>query len=100
MVADEFAVSHGSDQPVAVTADRKLDDLTLNYRIAGGEAQTASVSEWEGGEKYGDTHDDFYAEFRGTVTGAAGQGPVPCSPRPTSYDIEANWDDLHPFINH
>ena len=71
MVADEFAVSHGSDQPVAVTADRKLDDLTLNYRIAGGDARTAPVSEWEGGEKYGDTHDDYYAEFRGTVTGAA-----------------------------
>ncbi|MFP5253647.1 MAG: M14 family zinc carboxypeptidase [Actinomycetes bacterium] len=71
MVADEFAVSHGTDQPVAVIADRKLDDLTLNYRFTGGEAQTTTVSEWEGGEKYGDTHDDHYAEFRGTVTGAA-----------------------------
>ena len=70
MVADAFAVSHGTDQPVAVTADRKLEDLTLNYRIDGGAARTAPVSEWEGGEKYGDTHDDYYAEFRGTVTGA------------------------------
>lgn len=71
MVADAFAVSHGTDQPVAVTADRKLEDLTLNYRIGGGAARTAPVSEWEGGEKYGDTHDDYYAELRGTVTGAA-----------------------------
>jgi len=71
MVADEFAVSHGTDQPVAVTADRKLTGLTLNYTVAGGDAQTAPVSEWEGGERYGDTHNDYYAEFRGTVTGAA-----------------------------
>ncbi len=71
MVADTFAVSHGSDQPVAVTADRKLTGLTLNYRIAGGPALTAPVSEWGGGEKYGDTHDHYYAEYRGTVNGAS-----------------------------
>ena len=27
-------------------------------------------AEWRGGERYGDTHDDYYAELRGTVTGA------------------------------
>lgn len=71
MVADEFAVSHGTSQPVAVTADRKLTDLRLNYRVAGGAAQTAGVTEWDSGERYGDTHDDHYAEFRGTVTGTS-----------------------------
>ena len=29
---------------------------------------TDQVAEWQGGERYGDTDDDYYAEFRGTVT--------------------------------
>jgi hypothetical protein len=69
LVADPFAVSHGGSQPVAVTADRDVTGLTLNYSVNGGAARTAPTSEWQGGEKYGDSNDDYYGEFRGTVTG-------------------------------
>jgi hypothetical protein len=71
LVADAFAVSHGTSQPVAVTADRKLKNLRLNYRVNGVAAKPVKVTEWAGGERYGDTHDDYYAEFRGTVTGTS-----------------------------
>jgi hypothetical protein len=99
MVVDEFAVSHGADQPVAVIADRALRNLQLNYRVDGGSATAVPVREWAGGERYGDTHDDYYAEFRGTVTGASpgdsvevwfsgvkpNQGPV--STEPFTYTV-------------
>ena len=55
---------------MAVTAERKLRDKTLHYRINNGRERTAGVREWRGGEKYGDTHDKYYAEFRGTVRAA------------------------------
>ena len=32
-------------------------------------ARSVGVREWQGGERYGNTHDDYYAELRGTVTG-------------------------------
>ncbi len=67
---DTFEVSHGDPQTVAVVAKRALDDVRLNYRINGGRTQTARVSEWEGGERYGDENDDYYAELRGLVRGA------------------------------
>lgn len=67
MVADPFAVSHGRTQPVAVTAKRALKDVRLRYRINGGREQSEKLREWKGGERYGDTHNDYYAEFRGTV---------------------------------
>ena len=51
-------------------AKRALDDVRLNYRIDGGRTRTARVSEWEGGERYGDENDDYYAELRGLVRGA------------------------------
>jgi hypothetical protein len=99
LVADEFAVSHGADQPVAVTADRQIDRLRLKYSVNGGPTRTARTSEWEGGQRYGDTHDDFYGEFRGTVTGTGpgdsvevwfrgvkrGDGPV--STEPFTYEV-------------
>lgn len=71
MVVDTFSVSHGTEQPVAVVADRQLLDLRLNYRVNGGQARSVKVSEWQGGERYGDTNDDYYGEFRGTVTGTS-----------------------------
>ncbi len=71
LVPDPFTVSHGTTQPVAVTADREVAGLTLRYRRNGGAVQSRPTTEWEGGEKYGNTHDDHYAEFRGTVTGTA-----------------------------
>jgi hypothetical protein len=67
LVADPFEVSYGRDQVVAVTAKRSLKSLTLNYSVNGGRAQTASVREWKGGERYGDTHNIYYGEFRGTI---------------------------------
>ncbi|MTB87217.1 immune inhibitor A [Aeromicrobium senzhongii] len=67
LVADPFSVSHGRTQPVAVTAKRALKDLRLRYRINRGRTQSVKVREWRGGERYGDTHDDYYAEFRGKV---------------------------------
>jgi Zinc carboxypeptidase/Immune inhibitor A peptidase M6 len=70
-VLDPFEVSYGSPQPVAVVARRDLRDLELHYRIDGGRVQRAGVEEWAGGERYGDTKDVYYAEFRGEVTGAS-----------------------------
>ena len=68
---DSFDVSYGDAQTVAVVAKRALEDLSLHYRIDGGATQTADVSEWSGGERYGDENDDYYAEFRGQVQGAS-----------------------------
>ena len=72
LVADPFSVSYGTDQQVAVTAKRSLRGLQLNYSINGGRARSAAVREWEGGERYGDTNDDYYAEFRGSISAAPG----------------------------
>ena len=69
LVIDPFSVSHGTTQPVAVTAKRALLDKRLNYRVNGGRTVSTTVSEWTGGERYGDTHSDYYAEYRGTVRG-------------------------------
>jgi Zinc carboxypeptidase/Immune inhibitor A peptidase M6 len=67
---DSFDVSYGDPQTVAVIAKRALDDVRLRYRIGDGRTRTARVSEWEGGERYGDENDDYYAELRGVVRGA------------------------------
>ena len=71
LVVDDFPVSYGATQDVAVVAQRALDDLVLNYRVNGAPAVSTPVSEWAGGERYGDFHDLYYAEYRGTVVGAA-----------------------------
>ncbi len=71
MVSDPFAVAHGRTQPVAVTAKKALTDLRLKYSVNGGATTSVKTSQWQGGERYGDTHHDYYAEFRGTVTGTA-----------------------------
>ena len=67
---DSFAVSYGDPQTVAVIAKRALQQVRLHYRVNGGPTQTR-VSEWAGGERYGDENDDYYAEFRGQVQGAS-----------------------------
>ena len=41
----------------------------MHYTVNGGRQRTVDVREWQGGERYGNTHDDYYAELRGTVTG-------------------------------
>ncbi|PZF91187.1 M14 family metallopeptidase, partial [Micromonospora endophytica] len=69
-VIDPFDVSYGRDQQVAAISRRSLKNVRLNYTINGKRAQTTGVREWRGGERYGDTHNDYYAELRGKVTGA------------------------------
>jgi hypothetical protein len=66
---DSFDVSYGDPQTVAVVAKRALKRIELNYRIDNGKTKTAKVSEWRGGERYGDENDRYYAEFRGEVRG-------------------------------
>ena len=67
---DSFEVSYGSPQPVAVTARRDLRGLRLNFSVNGGPVNREQVEEWEGGERYGDEGDTYYAEFRGTIDAA------------------------------
>ena len=69
-IVDSFDVSYGSPQTVAMVAKRALKDKRMHYRINGGRTRTTSVSEWRGGERYGDENDHYYAEYRGTVRGA------------------------------
>ena len=68
-VVDSFDVSYGDPQTVAVTARREIKNMNLWYRINGGKPERASTREWRGGERYGDNHDVYYAESRGTVRG-------------------------------
>ena len=68
---DSFAVSYGDPQTVAVVAKRALQQVRLHYRVNGGPTQNTRVSEWAGGERYGDENDDYYAELRGQVRGAS-----------------------------
>jgi hypothetical protein len=72
LVSDPFTVSYGTSQQVAVTAKRSLVDVVLNYSINGGTPVATEVEEWQGGERYGDTHDDYYGEFRGTIEAQPG----------------------------
>ena len=67
---DTFDVSYGDPQKVAVIAKRALKLVTMQYRINGGRIRIATAPEWQGGERYGDENDDYYAERRGTVRGA------------------------------
>jgi len=67
---DSFSVSYGDPQTVAVWAKRDLQKMALNYRVDGGATVTVPVEEWEGGERYGHENTDYYAEYRGTVSGA------------------------------
>ncbi|MEV1143633.1 M14 family zinc carboxypeptidase [Micromonospora sp. NPDC049799] len=69
-VVDAFETSYGRDQQVAATVRRELRNVRLNWTVNGGRPKTVKVTEWQGGERYGDTHDDYYAELRGKVTGA------------------------------
>jgi hypothetical protein len=67
LVPDVFELSYGRDQAVAVTAKRSLKDLRLRYSVNGGRSRSVGTKEWRGGERYGDTDDHYYGEFRGTV---------------------------------
>ena len=69
MVIDPFTVSYGTTQPVAVTAKRSLKNRRLHYSVNGRKSRIAAVREWAGGERYGDSNDTYFAEYRGTVRG-------------------------------
>ena len=75
-VVDSFTTSYGDPQPVAVIAKRDLNNVRLNFRINGGPTRVVKVAEWDGGERYGDENDKYYAELRGTVSGAGGGDEV------------------------
>jgi hypothetical protein len=66
-VIDPFDVSFGTRQQVAVIARRALSGVQMQYAINGARPRSAQVREWRGGERYGESHDDYYAELRGTV---------------------------------
>ncbi|MFC8620169.1 M14 family zinc carboxypeptidase [Micromonospora purpureochromogenes] len=68
-VVDSFDTSYGRTQQVASITRRALKDVRMHYVVNGGRPKTVKVREWRGGERYGDTNDDYYAELRGTVTG-------------------------------
>ncbi len=68
LVSDPFTVSYGRTQKVAVTAKKAIRNLRLQYSVNGGRTRSVDTKQWRGGERYGDTHHDYYAEFRGKVT--------------------------------
>ncbi|OJF14619.1 M14 family metallopeptidase [Couchioplanes caeruleus] len=70
LAVDAFSTSYGSAQEVAVTARRGLRAITLHYSINGARARTARTAEFEGGERYGDALDRYFAEVRGAVPSA------------------------------
>jgi hypothetical protein len=66
-----FAESYGDPQAVRVLAKRSLGAVTLKYQINDGAAQSASASEWTGGERYGPGNGTHYHVMQGTVAGAS-----------------------------
>ena len=64
-----FDVSYGDPQPVEINAKRELGDLTVHWKVNGGARQSASTSEFNGGERYGNNQNVYYHYVRGTVTG-------------------------------
>ncbi len=67
---DKFDTSFGGTQQVAAIARKSLLAVRMHFAINGGAPKTARVDEWKGGERYGDTHTEYFAEYRGKVTGA------------------------------
>ncbi|AWS46254.1 M14 family metallopeptidase [Streptosporangium sp. 'caverna'] len=67
---DTFTVSYGDPQPVAVVARRSLSTKQMRFRINGGPVRLRGLTEWNGGERYGDENDEYFAEYRAKVEGA------------------------------
>lgn len=66
---DSFSVSYGDPQTVAVWGKRDMLAKLMRYSVNGGPAKIATVKEWNGGERYGNENDDYYAEYRGAIKG-------------------------------
>ncbi|HEU5159498.1 MAG TPA: M14 family zinc carboxypeptidase [Streptosporangiaceae bacterium] len=64
---DAFTTSFGGSQQASSVIRRSIADKRLNYKINGGRTRTADVSEWRGGERFGDENDTYYAEYRGRI---------------------------------
>ncbi|MQA64132.1 MAG: zinc carboxypeptidase [Actinophytocola sp.] len=64
-----FDESYGDPQEVRVLAKKSLGDVTLNYRVNGGDVQTKPTGEWTGGETYGVGNAEYYQVVSGEVTG-------------------------------
>src|SRR4029078_7619423 len=63
-----FKYSYGDPQAVQVLAKRAVGAVTAKYKINGGATQSASTTEWKGGEKYKPAS-VWYHVMRGTITG-------------------------------
>ncbi|HEX8101101.1 MAG TPA: M14 family zinc carboxypeptidase [Solirubrobacteraceae bacterium] len=66
---DKFDKSFGDPQMIQATAQRKLGDVTLKFRINGGQVLTVPTSEWGGGSRYYGNDDVYYHRMRGFVSG-------------------------------
>jgi hypothetical protein len=66
-----FSRSYGSPQEVRVLARRSLGPVTLKYKVNGGTVQTATTSEWSGGERYGPGNGAHYRVMGGMVAGVS-----------------------------
>ncbi len=64
---DPFEVSYNRTQPVAVEMKKSFGNRRMHYTINGGSERRTNVSEWTGGEVYGHTGTEYYAEYRGVV---------------------------------
>jgi hypothetical protein len=66
-----FSESYGNPQEVRVLARRNLGAVSVKYQVNGGAVQSATTSEWSGGERYGAGAGAHYHVMRGTVTGTS-----------------------------
>ncbi|MBE2318123.1 zinc carboxypeptidase [Solirubrobacter sp. CPCC 204708] len=68
-VTDAFPTSYGAgSQRVEVNARRALGAVTVKWQVNGGAVQSGATSEFDGGERYGESG-VYYHHVRGSVTG-------------------------------
>ena len=65
----KFKESYGDPQDVRVLASKRINHVTLKYRVNGGRTQSAGTSEWRKGEVYGVGNANYYRVMRGFVRG-------------------------------
>ncbi|HEX6254749.1 MAG TPA: M14 family zinc carboxypeptidase [Euzebyales bacterium] len=70
-VVDDFSVSYGAPQTVAMWTKREHTRLRMHHSVNGGRTRVTDVSEWQGGERYGVENNVWYAEYRGQITDIA-----------------------------